>query len=164
MERHAAARASVWAPEWRALTLGLQGHRCTVAKDDFQATWQETEVVSADPTYRTNYGKIHYLQYLIRDHPLIMRREYECCARLSIDLAHQAQDASARLVIQVRGWLVRENDLRMHDKRTRNRDSLALASAQLIGAMPRETGEPDDFQEAPHAALTFRDGQFIELQ
>lgn len=56
-----------------SLTLGPQGHRCTVAKDDFQATWRETEVVSADATYRTNYGKIHYLQYLVRDHPLIMR-------------------------------------------------------------------------------------------
>ena len=55
------------------LTLGPLGHRCTVAKDDFQASWQETEVVSADPTYRTNYGKIHYLQHLVRDHPLIMR-------------------------------------------------------------------------------------------
>ncbi len=56
-----------------ALALGPQGHRCSVARDDFQATWQDTEVVSADPTYRTNYGKIHYLQYLVRDHPLIMR-------------------------------------------------------------------------------------------
>jgi hypothetical protein len=56
-----------------SLTLGPQGLRCTVAKDDFQATWQETEVVTADPTYRTNFGKIHYLQYLVRDHPLIMR-------------------------------------------------------------------------------------------
>ncbi len=54
-------------------TLGPQGHRCTVVRDDFQASWLDTEVVSADPTYRTNYGKIHYLQYLVRDHPLIMR-------------------------------------------------------------------------------------------
>ena len=53
--------------------LGPLGHRCSVVKDDFQGTWQDTEVVSADPTYRTNFGKIHYLQYLIRDHPLIMR-------------------------------------------------------------------------------------------
>jgi hypothetical protein len=44
-----------------------------VAKDDFQATWRETEVVSADPAYRTNYGKIHYVQTLARDHQLIMR-------------------------------------------------------------------------------------------
>ena len=29
--------------------------------------------VSGDPLYRTNYGKIHYLQSLVRDHPLIMR-------------------------------------------------------------------------------------------
>ena len=53
--------------------LGPLGHRCSVVKDDFQGNWQDTEVVSADPTYRTNFGKIHYLQYLIRDHPLIMR-------------------------------------------------------------------------------------------
>jgi hypothetical protein len=56
-----------------ALSLGPQSHRCSVVRDDFQGTWQETEVVSADPTYRTNYGKVHYLQYLVRDHPLIMR-------------------------------------------------------------------------------------------
>jgi hypothetical protein len=56
-----------------ALALGPEGHRCSVIKDDFQAVWQETEVVTADPTYRTNYGKIHYLQSLVRDHPLIMR-------------------------------------------------------------------------------------------
>ena len=55
------------------LARGPQGLRCTVSKDDFQAVWQETEVVTADPTYRTNYGKIHYLQHLVRDHPLIMR-------------------------------------------------------------------------------------------
>jgi hypothetical protein len=56
-----------------ALSLGPQSHRCTVIRDDFQASWLDTEVVSADPTYRTNYGKVHYLQYLVRDHPLIMR-------------------------------------------------------------------------------------------
>jgi hypothetical protein len=54
-------------------TLGAQGHRCSVQKDDFHANWQETETVSADPNYRTNYGKIHYVQMFVRDHPLIMR-------------------------------------------------------------------------------------------
>lgn len=56
-----------------SLALGPEGHRCSVTKDDFQGVWQETEVVTADPTYRTNYGKVHYLQTLERDHPLIMR-------------------------------------------------------------------------------------------
>ena len=54
-------------------TLGPLGHRCSVTKNDFQANWRETEVVSPDPTYRTNYGKIHYLQFLVRDHSLVMR-------------------------------------------------------------------------------------------
>jgi hypothetical protein len=54
-------------------SLGQAGLRCTVQKDDFQGHWAETDVVSNDPTYRSNYGKIHYLQTLLRDHPLIMR-------------------------------------------------------------------------------------------
>ncbi|AHF92852.1 hypothetical protein OPIT5_24340 [Opitutaceae bacterium TAV5] len=56
-----------------SLALGPEGHRCTVQKDDFQGHWLETEVVNLDPHYRTNYGKIHYIQTLLRDHPLIMR-------------------------------------------------------------------------------------------
>jgi hypothetical protein len=72
------------------LTLGPQGHRCSVARDDFQAAWQDTEVVSADPSYRTNYGKIHYLQYLVRDHPLIMRpgQAYRLAVNFDPDIAH----------------------------------------------------------------------------
>jgi hypothetical protein len=54
-------------------TLGAEGLRCVVQKDDFQGAWQETEVVTSDPAYRTNYGTIHYIQSLVRDHPLIMR-------------------------------------------------------------------------------------------
>ncbi len=53
--------------------LGQEGLRCQVLKDDFQGTWKETDVVTNDPTYRTNYGNLHYLQTLERDHPLIMR-------------------------------------------------------------------------------------------
>lgn len=53
--------------------LGPQGHRCAVLKDDFHASWRDTETVSADPVYRTNYGKLHYVQMFVRDHPLIMR-------------------------------------------------------------------------------------------
>jgi len=70
--------------------LGPQGLRCTVAKDDFQATWLDTEVVSNDPTYRTNYGKIHYLQHLVRDHPLVMRpgQTYRLAVEFEPDIAH----------------------------------------------------------------------------
>ncbi len=53
--------------------LGAEGLRCQVQKDDFQGVWKETEVVTNDTNYRTNYGNLHYLQTLERDHPLIMR-------------------------------------------------------------------------------------------
>jgi hypothetical protein len=32
-----------------------------------------TRVVTDEPLYKTFYGKIHYLQVLERDHPLVMR-------------------------------------------------------------------------------------------
>lgn len=53
--------------------LGEEGLGCTVEKDDFQAVWQETEVVTEELAYRTYWGNVHYLQSLVRDHPLIMR-------------------------------------------------------------------------------------------
>ncbi len=73
-----------------AFTLGPLGQRCSVVRDDFQASWLDTEVVSADPNYRTNYGKIHYLQYLVRDHPLIMRpgQVYRLAVNFDPDIAH----------------------------------------------------------------------------
>lgn len=55
------------------LALGHQSHRAAVIKDDFQCVWKDTEVVSGHPAYKSCYGKIHYLQTLERDHPLIMR-------------------------------------------------------------------------------------------
>lgn len=73
-----------------SLMLGAEGHRCSVIKDDFQATWLDTEVVTNDPAYRTNYGKVHYLQYLMRDHPLIMRpgNTYRLNVSFEPDIAH----------------------------------------------------------------------------
>lgn len=56
-----------------AHTLGPEGHRTNVIKDDFQAEWKELETVTHDPNYHTYYGNMHYLQILERDHPLIMR-------------------------------------------------------------------------------------------
>ncbi len=54
-------------------TLGEEGLGCNVVKDDFQAVWQETEVVTNEHAYRTYWGNLHYIQSLVRDHPLIMR-------------------------------------------------------------------------------------------
>ena len=53
--------------------LGEEGLGCNVERDDFQAVWQETEVVTEELGYRTYWGNLHYIQVLERDHPLIMR-------------------------------------------------------------------------------------------
>ena len=53
--------------------LGPESLRATVLKDDFQGEWAANEEVTNDPTYRSYFGKIHYIQTLHRVHPLIMR-------------------------------------------------------------------------------------------
>jgi len=70
-------------------TLGAESLRPNVLKDDFQAAWQETEVVSDNPKYKTYWGKIHYLQVLERDHPLTMRpgQQYRLTVEFEPDIA-----------------------------------------------------------------------------
>ena len=65
--------------------LGEEGHRAQVIKDDFQAEWKELDTVTDDLSYRTYYGKIHYLQTLERSHPLIMRPGMQYRLALSFD-------------------------------------------------------------------------------
>ena len=70
-------------------TLGEEGLRFAVLKDNFQAQWAQTEVVTNESGYRTQYGNIHYLQTLIRDHPLNMRprQQYRLTVTFEPDLA-----------------------------------------------------------------------------
>jgi hypothetical protein len=71
-------------------TLGEGGLGCAVEKDDFHAAWQETEVVSEELAYRTCWGNLHYLQSLVRDHPLNMRpgQQYRLIISFSPDVAN----------------------------------------------------------------------------
>ncbi len=72
-----------------SIVLGKNGHRCSVLKNDFHANWQETKVVTNDPAYRTNYGKLHYVQNFTRPHPLTMlpSQIYRLSFRFDPDLA-----------------------------------------------------------------------------
>ncbi len=69
--------------------LGENGLGCTVEKDDFHAVWQETEVVTNEHAYRSAWGNLHYVQSLVRDHPLIMRPGQQY--RLSISFTPDVQ-------------------------------------------------------------------------
>ena len=52
---------------------GKRGLRANVEVDDFQANWSSFETVTDNPDYKSYTGNIHYVQFLIREHPLIMR-------------------------------------------------------------------------------------------
>lgn len=66
-------------------TLGAGGLGCSVEKDDFHASWLDTEVVTNEPAYRTYWGNLHYLQTLVRDHPLNMRPGQQYKLTISFD-------------------------------------------------------------------------------
>lgn len=65
--------------------LGAEGLRCNVIKDDFQAVWLDTETVTNEASYKTYWGNIHYIQTLMRDHPLIMRPGQQYKLELSFE-------------------------------------------------------------------------------
>lgn len=69
--------------------LGSEGHRCNIAHDDFQAQWEAIQTVSDDPSYKTYTGKLHYLQILSRNHPLVMRpgQQYRLQVTFEPDIA-----------------------------------------------------------------------------
>ena len=69
--------------------LGEESHRCVIHKDDFQANWQDLQDVSENPNYKTYTGKIHYLQILSRDYPLVMRpgQQYRLQVAFQPDIA-----------------------------------------------------------------------------
>lgn len=55
------------------LALGPEGLRCNVLHDDFQGSWQQTDVVTDEPDYTTYWGNLDFVQVLERDHALNMR-------------------------------------------------------------------------------------------
>lgn len=70
-----------------SLRQGKAGLRANVEADDFQANWSSFETVTEDPGYRGYSGNVHYVQYLVRDHPMIMRpgQKYRLCVSYEPD-------------------------------------------------------------------------------
>ena len=68
---------------------GAEGLRANVEVDDFQASWSAFETVSDNPEYRGYSGNVHYIQYLARDHALIMRpgQQYKLILSYEPDVA-----------------------------------------------------------------------------
>lgn len=74
-------------------TIGENGLGIAVEKDDFQAEWLDTQVVSDDLAYRTFWGKIHYLQILERSHKMQLRAGMQY--RLTVSFAPDITFADA---------------------------------------------------------------------
>ena len=71
------------------LRQGAEGLRANVEHDDFQAKWSSFETVTDNDEYRGYAGNTHYIQYLVRDHPLVMRpgQQYKLVVSYEPDIA-----------------------------------------------------------------------------
>lgn len=73
--------------------LGEGGLGCNILKDDFHGAWEETEVVTNEPDYRTYWGNLHYIQRFVRDHPLNMKPGVQYRIVVSFEPDVQLMDA-----------------------------------------------------------------------
>lgn len=71
------------------LRQGEEGLRANVETDDFQAKWSSFETVTDSHDHRGYSGNIHYVQFLVRDHPLVMRpgQQYKLVLSYEPDVA-----------------------------------------------------------------------------
>ena len=71
------------------LRQGAEGLRANVEVDDFHATWGSFETLTENKDYRGYAGNVHYVQYLVRDHPLVMRpgQQYKLVLSYQPDIA-----------------------------------------------------------------------------
>src|SRR5262249_46351554 len=83
-------------------------------------------------------------------HLRVMRREDEGGSVPLIHLPHQVDDPLASDRVEVRGGLVREDDLRAADKRPGDRHPLTLSTGKLIGSVTGVVGETDLLEESHH--------------
>ena len=67
------------------LRQGAEGLRPTVEKDDFKAAWGDFETVTDESEYRGYAGNVHYVQFLRREHPFIMRPGIQYKFRISFE-------------------------------------------------------------------------------
>ena len=68
-----------------SFAIGPNGLGVGIEKDDFQANWLDTEVVTENPEYRSYWGNIHYLQVYARNHPMVLRPGVQYRLTLSLD-------------------------------------------------------------------------------
>src|SRR5215510_2544496 len=60
---------------------------------------------------------------------------------LGVTLEHQLNDLGAGRLVEIAGWLVRDEDRRIRHERTRERDALLLATGQLRRIVVAALGE-----------------------
>src|SRR5215471_14540957 len=83
-------------------------------------------------------------------HLRVMRREDEGGSIPLVHLPHQVDDPLASDRIEVRGRLVRKDDLRAADQRAGDRDPLALPAGELVGTVAGVVSKTDLLEERHH--------------
>ena len=89
---------------------------------------------------------------VLRDVHLV-RDEDNRDAALPVELLEDVHDLAARARIEVSGRLVREDDRRLIDERSRDRNTLLLTARQLVRKVVKAVAKPDDLERLHGAAV-----------
>jgi acyl-CoA thioesterase I len=76
----------------------------------------------------------------------IMRDQHEGGAVPGAQIEHEVDHLAAGVAVEIAGWLVGEQQLRLDDEGARQRHALLLAARQLLGIMQQAVREPDGLQ------------------
>src|ERR1043165_1171689 len=82
-----------------------------------------------------------------------VRGEDERRPRLAIELFEKVEDVRGRVLVEVRGRLVGEDELRLGDHGPGDGDALPLPARELVGALLRLRRESDVIEPAAHARV-----------
>jgi hypothetical protein len=85
----------------------------------------------------------------------LMGDDHHCPSR---EAAEQLEHGGAILLVEVAGWLVSEDDLRIVDQRPRDREALLFSARELLGAAVGDGAQAELFYEAAGTAFTSSSG------
>src|ERR1043165_6531263 len=94
----------------------------------------------------------------------VVRGEDERRPGLAIELFEKVEDVRGRVLVEVRGRLVGEDELRLGDPGPGDGDALPLPTRELVGALLRLRREPDVIEPAAHARVGLAAADVLQQQ
>ena len=106
----------------------------------------------------------HHLVITLLSQIRIVRHNNQRCAVLALLAKEQLLDLGTRLAIQVAGWLIGKQDLRLAHDCPGNRQTLLLPTRQILGLIVLFAGQANRLERLVHLGAALRPRHTSDLQ